>query len=712
MTYHMHKLARKLEQAVSEKTHHAAITATAKLFEALSGPEAAALLASQGAALPIDTLGFVVLPALRDRLRRDDALFESLVELAKKKSLSRELKHVLLDFLDDAARHVGEGPRLESFHQALRDIAAHRRERPELRGLAARLLARSRSAHTATVLDQLLAESNPRVVSGAAHTIGIWHAEGVKASASLLKKLLKWAQVHPRKTVLSPAILGTVAQAGGIRGQAAIQAALREAKDGRQLAQVLAATGVHLGGRQLADVIRRLEGTEESEGEWVVKGLFRSQPEALQRLYQAGQYREMAYVLALVPDAASALSASELKNVLAVAPSASSKRLRSLLRSFQPLAESGVGKRLKRSQQHKDMLSLPLNKGFETGFHLADALYRSLLTHYGNADHWHTALFLGFSGNAAGTGEFKGINASKGIGWSDTIAFFSAKQDFGGPAADLGARMQNLRKAFLTSFAEGHENHPFHGARSVPNLLAKQRAQIAQTAASFFGKDIWWTWVDMLDYRGWDWTGKVQDIDETRCDGLIEYSYEVNGIKVCRGEDSNKWNISKADTDYVENHNDFHNHAYNPGELCPKVQAGNDGSDSTFVVSMPQRPVITGFFAEQFSPSAVPVLLLRVTAPKSPDVFARLIVRKKGGSTFHFAQTEEPVKPMKGTPVGPWRFMKIPQSENVFAFWAGKTQGGPDFSGENGTYEFRLQVVDCGGNVSDQQMVEVSVDWP
>lgn len=33
--------------------------------------------------------------------------------------------------------------------------------------------------------------------------------------------------------------------------------------------------------------------------------------------------------------------------------------------------------------------------------------------------------------------------------------------------------------------------------------------------------------------------------------------------------------------------------------------------------------------------------------------------------------------------------------------WMGKTAGGPDYGGHDGTYELRLQVIDEGGNVSN-----------
>lgn len=216
----------------------------------------------------------------------------------------------------------------------------------------------------------------------------------------------------------------------------------------------------------------------------------------------------------------------------------------------------------------------------------------------------------------------------------------------------------------------------------------------------------------MLDYKDWDWDGTVGDIDETRCDGVIEYSYEKHNLKVCEGHDSSEWKIAKPGTNNVENHNDFHNHAYNQGELCPRIQAGDRGNDTTFITPPAARPTIDTFSVTPFMLFFAPAVWFTVSAPQSYHVYARLLVRKKGEGSFHFVRTEDPYGGM-GTPVGDWRLMKSnanPPGEA--AFWLGKTAGGPDYRGQDGTFQFRLQVIDQGGNVSNEHSTEVDITWP
>ncbi len=91
------------------------------------------------------------------------------------------------------------------------------------------------------------------------------------------------------------------------------------------------------------------------------------------------------------------------------------------------------------------------------------------------------------------------------------------------------------------------------------------------------------TWTDMLDINNiwqwcppeWyeNWNGKISRIDELRCDGVIEYRYEKNGLFV-----SNDKNIGHSGNSNVYGHNEWHDgwaDIYGNGaELCPRFQAG------------------------------------------------------------------------------------------------------------------------------------------
>jgi hypothetical protein len=352
-----------------------------------------------------------------------------------------------------------------------------------------------------------------------------------------------------------------------------------------------------------------------------------------------------------------------------------------------------------------------ISEGFETGFQVGDALYRDLITQLGNAQHWHSGVFLGFTGELDGRGTLLGIHASNGSGWSDTIAFFKATEVFIA-AEGMTQTMQRLLNGFIKAFADGRSNHPFHGARTTAGIAKVDRRKVAATATAFYGKNIWWTWVDMLDYKAWDWNGTVDDIDETRCDGVVEYSYEKHNLKVCEGRDARRWQISKPGSDNVENHEDFHNGAYQRGELCPRIQAGDGhGNDTAFIAPSAARPLLDEFsLTSLYSPSAV-AIQFTVFAPHSEYIYARLLVRRSGEAPFHLVRTDDYALGPGAPLIGDWQLMKAIANGPEIGVWMGKTAGGPDYSGQDGTYEFRLQVIDEGGNVSNEHATEITVTW-
>src|SRR5262249_34094449 len=149
----------------------------------------------------------------------------------------------------------------------------------------------------------------------------------------------------------------------------------------------------------------------------------------------------------------------------------------------------------------------------------------------------------------------------------------------------------------------------------------------------------------------------------------------------------------------------FHNNAYNPGELCARIQAGDQGSDTQFVTAAGAKPTLDYFSLAFF---IVPWIFFKANAPASNRVFARMLVRPKPSLTFHFVRTEDPFGGL-GAPVGDWILMESPMQQG--AIWMGKTGDGTDFYGQNGAFEFRLQVVDEGGNVSDEQSAELDIIW-
>jgi hypothetical protein len=350
---------------------------------------------------------------------------------------------------------------------------------------------------------------------------------------------------------------------------------------------------------------------------------------------------------------------------------------------------------------------------FTTGFDRGDALYRDLETHLANAEHWHAGLYTGFGVDASGNGVMTGVHATGDLTQllgADTVAIFRASRGFSSPSTDVADTMEKLRDDFVKVFAP---TTAFHGARRPPAVTPGQRVLIPSTAQSMFAKGISYTFADMLDYKWFDWDGTVTDIDEVRCDGIVEYAYERNGVRVCGGLDPTRWNIATPGTDNPENHNDFHNHSYNPGELCPRIQAGDEASDTTFAPASVNAPVVADFDAFSFTFIFVPSVWFRVTTGAYSRALVRLLVSKDGGP-FYFVRTEDPYG---GTSppaiVGGWEWVTVPAntSGRQFGWWMGKTVGGPDYLNRNGLFEFRLVAVDGGGNVSELKSRQLRIEW-
>jgi len=55
---------------------------------------------------------------------------------------------------------------------------------------------------------------------------------------------------------------------------------------------------------------------------------------------------------------------------------------------------------------------------------------------------------------------------------------------------------------------------------------------------------------------------------------------------------------------------------------------------------------------------------------------------------------------------------KVYTNKQYVLYWAGKTEDGPDYYGSNGTFNFRVLAIDAGGNVSEQQSIDIYIEWP
>jgi hypothetical protein len=347
-------------------------------------------------------------------------------------------------------------------------------------------------------------------------------------------------------------------------------------------------------------------------------------------------------------------------------------------------------------------------------------MYRDLIIDFGNQNHWHNGVFLGFDFYRHGTtgerqtGQFLGVNLA---GWpGDGMVFFSSARRLGDPTADLATELSSLWGEFLGDF-EVDSAHVYHGVRHpYTGLTRGERESVANTATDLMYEGIWWTWANMLDWKGTGWNGSINDIDNLRCDGVIEYAYERNGLRVCGGKDSSLWNIGAGRKKHPKNHNDLHNFGYNQGELCAKIQAGNQGSDTTFITPAPTRPLIRAFQVSTrpaMTGSDMPTKYIipvefTVDCAEYDTVFVRLLVRPSGG-TFAFLSTRQTYG--WGGLEGTWWGKEVAQGTSHVAYWEGWRDPGSDLFGQNADFEFRIVAVDRGGNVSDTCETSLSIDW-
>ena len=162
----------------------------------------------------------------------------------------------------------------------------------------------------------------------------------------------------------------------------------------------------------------------------------------------------------------------------------------------------------------------------------------------------------------------------------------------------------------LHDFTEGRTSAYYGAYTANPNgkLSYETRQDILRTALELKGIP----YVSVSEFLNtlipdWSddfWSGEVNDIARIRCDGVVEYSYEKNGIQVW-ARDSNKWNISEPVT-YAEyeqgtpffpetqcalwQHND-QNLPIEADELTPNMQRGVKGTQYTNMrPSQPENP--------------------------------------------------------------------------------------------------------------------------
>jgi hypothetical protein len=683
-----------------------------QLARDLAPEELARTLATVAADVPVDVLGYGILPALREWLEREEGRAAAQA-LAEAGDTPAGLRLVLLDFVDAAARRAKQ---VDPLWPTLRRVAADKAAPAELRAKAARQLHRDESSATGDLLAEL-----------ARDRVALVADEAVLAAARS-RRPIRADFSQP----LSAARLRALVEVGD--GDAVRRAADAAASD-EERARLLCAAGDLLEPAQQAEIVGAAAAGSELAGVAAVRGFFGARPERLAQLHDAGHVDGFVDAAILLGGGFDTATRERLVAVVGGAddrragkaaslldPGLLPDRLREIRADGRRLIPEAVALFLDENRLSAFNPDDPLRpKGaaytgggpFSTGLHLGDALYRDLIL---PGTHWHAGVYAGFvPGMPTGSdGTLWAINAD-GAGFSEAIAPIVADRTLGTASANVAAAMADLRADFILAFQEGHFDKTFHGPREPLGITAAQRASVANTAAALQDHNIWWTWADQLDYKWWDWDGTINDIDESRCDGVVEYSYEASGVRVCGGIDPTLFDISVAGKDHPDNHNNFHNGIFPLGELCPRIQAGDathaPASDTTFVVPTATPPALADVDAFGIIAIFVPSIWFRVVAPAYDVVYVRVTV-SLGTGPRHFIVTEDPYGNTT-TLLGEWRFHPVPANtqSRLYAWWQGKTNDGTDFAGQDGDYTFRFLAIDRGGNVSAVTSRTVTIKW-
>lgn len=115
----------------------------------------------------------------------------------------------------------------------------------------------------------------------------------------------------------------------------------------------------------------------------------------------------------------------------------------------------------------------------------------------------------------------------------------------------------SIYNSFLDKFKHGED---YRGSFYSNSLTPLKRYFGVSSAIEIYNHDPGYTFSDIIDARivyhflWWEriWHGKVTDIDDIRCDGITEFSYEKNGIEVAMNS-----NIT-YDLNHLDGHNDLH----------------------------------------------------------------------------------------------------------------------------------------------------------
>ena len=718
------------------------------LIDKIPAKQVGRVISSAARRIPLYPLGRIVLTLLKNRLNRDDELFDELSGFLTLQTATLDLRTVLLAILGGCSRH--DQGRQELLFRRLGQIADSDRQPVGLRVLALHAQKPDVTPEVTALLGKFLKSGSPALVDGAASVVASWSSDGHSVPAELTTALVEIAKASPAKALKSSGVMMALATLKTRAATRVLKDLVNQVRTAEEQASILGAAGNLLSDYLLSRLIRQVIDTGDDNASQVLRAIFVDDPGRLASLYRAGHLHEYLYGLVLAADLIGAIEAKHLlelrrhsdraisqlaQRAILLAPAhaelahlqSRAGQLDSRAAQMTPAQLLELDSLLVKSQSLLETMYPPdqgkVEGGYNTGYHKADAIYRDLgyLQYMGIQNHWHAFLYQGFEVlNGTHVGVMKALQND-----GNKMRFDLASASF--PAnSSVREKMQQLQDDFHARLQEAGVGSPYplHGGHRTPGLSAGIAEQIAGTGELMGqkGSAIGYTFINMLDHKGNTWNGTINDIQRVRCDGVVEFCYEKNGQRVSSGIDSSEWNISRAGNRFLDNHNSFHTWFYDDGELCPRIQAGDHSdpndthsaapADATRMTTDegPELPQVADFYVNPQAWFLAPMIGFRIEAARYNHVYVRLTVSRNGGP-FHFVRTEDPYGG-EDAEVADWQFVKVHTGRDIVGWWLGKTVTGPNHAFESGPFEFRIVAVDLAGNVSELRRVTVQEIWP
>ncbi|MFC1481642.1 3-coathanger stack domain-containing protein [Candidatus Neomarinimicrobiota bacterium] len=309
-------------------------------------------------------------------------------------------------------------------------------------------------------------------------------------------------------------------------------------------------------------------------------------------------------------------------------------------------------------------------------------------------NHWHGGIFHYFKYNTDGTASMRiedwggGSNHAKPyVGEELMNTDLSVLQTIADEMKDE-FRKNKSSLSYYGAYSNAGTPETFYNIVTTSNTLLDDEDRIDYCFYDML-EPIWGIWPISRT-----WSGGISQIENMRCDAVVEYSYEKHYVNVSMYN-----RIASSGTSHPEAHNDFHNGGIlGPNEVCPKVQAGAQGSQSELFPLVAAPPTVTD---PSYTQQTNQVQLgFKVSDNRSVKAYVLVQVKKTSEGTW---RTLIDVNGSK------WKFKEVNltdygsglQYDQFYIQWAGDYDGG-SFSNFGGGifYDLRITVIDQGANYS------------